>query len=147
MQGRNDFQPVLWTPAGSRSSGAGYIMSLLLDPIARGVLPELPAHSASSHLATATQLNRQLFSMITLPLARGQLPVEEAAQSAHDPAEERLTPKPLPTAAPEQVSFWRRFLAQLEQRVLVSHTLFPLTCRSWSQCCMLTPILGLSLSV
>lgn len=93
--------PAVTEAQGFIAKPAGKYMSLLLDPVARDVLLELLVDSVPSHLATATQLSWLLFSRLTLPVARGQLSIEEAAQNAHDAVEAYLTPKPPPTPVPD----------------------------------------------
>ncbi len=99
--GQTRLVPAVTEAQGFIAKPAGKYMSLLLDPVARDVLLELLVDSVPSHLATATQLSWQLFSRLTLPVARGQVSIEEAAQSAHDAVEDYLTPKPPPTPVPE----------------------------------------------
>ena len=94
--------PAVKEAQGFISKPAGKYMSLLLDPVARDVLLELLVDSVPSHLATSTVLSWRIFSQLTLPVARGQVSIEEAAQNAHDAVEEYLTPKPPPTPVPEQ---------------------------------------------
>lgn len=99
--GQTRLVPAVAEAQGYIAKPRGQYVSLLLDPVARDVLLELLVHSVPSHLATATQLSWRLFSTLTLPLARGQVSVEEAAQNAHDAIEEYLTPKPPPTPVPD----------------------------------------------
>ena len=99
--GQTRLVPAVYEAQGYIAKPDGKHMSLILDPVARDVLLDLLLHSVPSHLATATQLSWQLFSRLTLPLARGQVSVEEAAQNAQAAIEEYLTPKPPPTPVPE----------------------------------------------
>ena len=98
--GETRLAPAVTEAQGYIAKPAGQHMSLLLDPMARDVLLELLVDSVPSHLATGTQLSWLLFSRLTLPVARGQVAIEEAAQTAHDAIEEYLTPKPPPTPVP-----------------------------------------------
>ncbi len=100
--GQTRLVPAVAEAQGYVANPSGKHMSLLLDPVARDVLLDLLLHSVPSHLATATQLSWQLFSRLTLPLARGQVSVEEAAQNAAAAIEDYLTPKPPPTPVPEE---------------------------------------------
>ncbi len=100
--GQNRLVPAVTEAQGYVAKPDGRHMSLLLDPVARDVLLELMVDSVPSHLATATQLSWQFFSNLTLPVARGDVSIEEAAQNAHDAVEAYLTPKPPPTPVPEQ---------------------------------------------
>jgi len=93
--------PAVTEAQGFINKPAGKYMSLLLDPVARDVLLELLVDSVPSHLASSTQLSWRLFSRLTLPVARGQVSIEEAAQNAHDEVEAYLTPKPPPTPVPD----------------------------------------------
>lgn len=94
--------PAVTEAQGFINKPAGKYISLLLDPVARDVLLELLVDSVPSHLATSSVLSWRLFSRLTLPVARGQLSIEEAAQNAHDEVEAYLTPKPPPTPVPEE---------------------------------------------
>ena len=99
--GQNRLVPAVAEAQGYVAKPKGQHMSLLLDPVARDVLLELMVQSVPSHLATSSQLSWLFFSQLTLPVARGQVSIEEAAQNAHDAVAAYLTPKPPPTPVPE----------------------------------------------
>ena len=94
--------PAVTEAQGFINKPTGKYITLLLDPVARDVLLELLVDSVPSHLATSSILTWRFFSRLTLPVARGQLSIEEAAQNAHDEVEAYLTPKPPPTPVPEE---------------------------------------------
>ena len=100
--GQTRLVPAVAEAQGFIAKPTGQHSSLLLEPAARDVLLDLLVHSVPSHLATGTVLSWQFFSNLTLPLARGQISVEEAAQNTQAAIEEYLTPKPPPTPVPEQ---------------------------------------------
>jgi hypothetical protein len=100
--GQNRLVPAITEAQGYVAKPDGQHMSLLLDPVARDVLLDLLVDSVPSHLATSTQMSWRVFSNLTLPVARGQISIEEAAQNTQVAIEEYLTPKPPPTPVPEQ---------------------------------------------
>ncbi len=86
-----------------RQPDAGHA-GLILEPAIRDVLLDLLISSQPTPVASGGELTSRLASIISLPLARGEISVERAAQQAHEAIVEYLTPKEPPTPVPQPAS-------------------------------------------